>query len=229
MNKLQVTIFILIVIVFGVLFFTIQKSNSAKSSLLSPTPDPLPTGSEYLRVISPAPQQGVEGAQQQQQQQQPGAQTPQGTSSLYEGPLQERMPITLKTTKGDIKIDLYGSDTPNTVRNFLGKAQSGFYTNLTFHRVEDWVVQGGDPTGTGTGGGKITSELNDKPFTTGAVGLARTPASKEISNDSQFFIVKTDASHLNNEYVNFGMVTDGMDVVNAMAIGDRIIGITFGQ
>ena len=223
MTKMQIIIFVVLVVVFGLIFFTIQMNGSSKS-LLSPTPNPLPTGSEYFRPISP---QADQQAQQQQQQQVPPTQPPE--QATVEKPLAASMPATIKTSKGDIEVVLYGIDTPNTVRNFMTKSRNGFYNNLTFHRVEGWVIQGGDPTGTGTGGGKIASELNDKPFTTGALGLARTPASKEISNDAQFFIVKEDATHLNNDYVNFGQVTSGMDVVNKIKIGDKILGITINE
>lgn len=232
MTKMQIIISTLLLVVFGILFFTIQKTGTSSKSALSPTPDPLPTGSEYLRIISPQVQQGAQGQQQAQQQQtQQGSQVQQQAqpATLYQGELSESMNATIKTSKGDIQVVLYGADAPNTIRNFLGKAQSGYYSNLIFHRVEGWVVQGGDPTGTGTGGGKIASELNSKPFTTGALGLARTPASKEISNDSQFFIVKIDATHLNNDYVNFGMVTEGMEIVNSIAIGDKILSITLDE
>jgi peptidyl-prolyl cis-trans isomerase B (cyclophilin B) len=132
---------------------------------------------------------------------------------------------TIKTSKGDITIELYPDVAPKTVSNFASKAKSGYYANLTFHRVEDWVLQGGDPLGTGTGGGDMPTEFNDKPFTPGAVGVARR-SDPSVQNDSQFFIVKTDATFLNKQYTNFGMVTSGMDVVNKMEIGDKILSIT---
>src|SRR5690606_35868590 len=71
---------------------------------------------------------------------------------------------TVETSKGVIEMQLFPDDAPNTVANFGEKAKSGFYDNLTFHRVEDWVVQGGDPLGNGTGGGDMKTELNEKPF-----------------------------------------------------------------
>jgi len=132
---------------------------------------------------------------------------------------------TLKTSKGDIELTLYSKDAPNTVANFIHKANSGFYNNLTFHRVEDWVIQGGDPLGNGTGGGNMPTELNNKPFVVGSLGVARGQDIK-ISNDSQFFITKTDASWLNSQYTNFGVVAKGMDVANKIEIGDKILGIT---
>lgn len=128
---------------------------------------------------------------------------------------------TIKTTKGDITIEFYVSDAPKTVNNFVSKAKSGFYKNLTFHRVEDWVIQGGDPKGDGTGGENILTELNKKPFIAGSVGVARGPDIR-ISNDAQFFITKVDSPHLNGQYTNFGMVKNGMDVVQKIQIGDQI-------
>lgn len=130
----------------------------------------------------------------------------------------------IKTSKGNIVLQLYPSEAPKTVANFVAKAKSGYYANLTFHRVEDWVLQGGDPLGNGTGGGQMATELNSKSFVLGSLGVARGGDIK-VSNDSQFFIVKSDATWLDNQYTNFGIVTSGMDVVNKMVIGDKILEI----
>lgn len=131
----------------------------------------------------------------------------------------------INTSKGPITLQLYPQDAPKTVSNFVQKAKSGYYNNLTFHRVEDWVVQGGDPVGNGTGGGDMTTELNNRPFVVGSLGVARGPDIR-ISNDSQFFITKTEADWLDGQYTNFGIVTDGMDVVKQLKIGDKITSIT---
>ena len=131
----------------------------------------------------------------------------------------------IKTSKGDITLELYPQDAPNTVANFAKKATTNYYNNLTFHRVEDWVLQGGDPKGNGTGGGNMPTELNKKSFVKGALGVARGGDIK-ISNDSQFFICKKDSTFLDGQYTNFGMVTEGMDVVEKMAIGDKILSIS---
>jgi cyclophilin family peptidyl-prolyl cis-trans isomerase len=129
---------------------------------------------------------------------------------------------TVELTKGgSFTFALRADKAPQTVARFVGKARSGFYDNLTFHRVEDWVVQGGDPLGTGTGGNRVPSEYNDLPFVTGALGIARGP-DKAFNNDSQFFVVKKDSPHLNGDYTNFGLVSAGMDVVQGIKIGDRI-------
>lgn len=128
---------------------------------------------------------------------------------------------------GSFTIALRPDKAPKTVANFVAKATAGFYDGKTFHRVEDWVVQGGDPDGTGRGGGKMPSELNDLPFAKGAAGIARGPDIK-VNNDSQWFICKTDASWLNNQYSNFGQVTSGQDVVNGIRVGDKIKKVTIG-
>ena len=130
----------------------------------------------------------------------------------------------IDTDKGRIVAKLYTDASANvarTIANFEQKANSGYFDGLIFHRVEDWVVQGGDPTGTGSGGNQIPSEYNQLPFVTGALGVART-ADRTQMNDSQFFIVKRESPHLNGEYTNWGQVVEGMDVVNALAIGDKM-------
>ncbi len=136
--------------------------------------------------------------------------------------MQQSKPIaTIETSKGIIKLELYPNDAPNTVANFIEKANSGAYVGRTFHRVEGWVIQGGDPDGNGRGGGKMKAEYNNLPFNAGALGIAR-GGDKNINNADQFFITKNAASWLNGEYTNFGQVTEGMEVVNAIAIGDKI-------
>ncbi len=135
----------------------------------------------------------------------------------------------IKTKDGEMLIKLYSKETPNTVVNFINKAYSGFYNNLIFHRViPGFMAQGGDPTGTGTGGGKQKSELNDIPFVRGSLGLARTAETDQISNDSQFFICFTNqgCEHLTGDYVNFGEVISGLDVLDKIQQGDKIIEIT---
>jgi len=131
---------------------------------------------------------------------------------------------TISTTKGEIEITFFADAAPNTVKNFVEKSLTGYYNNLTFHRVEDWVAQGGDPLGNGTGGGQMPTELNNNPFIRGSVGVARRD-NIEISNDSQFFITKSDSPHLDKLYTNFGQVSSGLDVVDSLQIGDKILSI----
>ncbi len=115
---------------------------------------------------------------------------------------------------------------PKTVANFAKKVAAGFYDGLTFHRVvPGFVAQGGDPKGTGTGGGDQPTELSDLPFTYGAVGVAR-GGNIEISNDSQWFVCTGHAPHLNGQYTNFGQITMGQDVVDRLKVGAKIKSIT---
>ena len=183
----------------------------------------LPTGADVLKVISTtAPQQQV----QQQVQGQTDVNTQAAVVPTFgvEEDIKASYSAVIKTSKGDINLTLFGKDAPNTVKNFITKAKSGYYKELLFHRVEDWVVQGGDPKGDGTGGGQMQTEINNLPFVEGSLGVARRGDIK-VSNDSQFFITKSESSHLNGQYTNFGIVTNGMDVVKKMEIGDKILGI----
>jgi peptidyl-prolyl cis-trans isomerase B (cyclophilin B) len=152
--------------------------------------------------------------------------TPTPTRSLSSAPpVSAASKATVELAKGgSFTFTLRPDKAPQTVARFAQKARSGFYDGLIFHRVEDWVVQGGDPTGTGTGGSQVPSEYNDLPFVAGAVGIARQPDPARM-NDSQFFVVKVAARHLDRQYANFGLVTAGMDVVSAIRIGDKIKGI----
>jgi cyclophilin family peptidyl-prolyl cis-trans isomerase len=132
--------------------------------------------------------------------------------------------MTIETAKGRVVLKLYtepGAGVSKTIANFTTKANSGYFDGLTFHRVEDWVVQGGDPMGTGTGGGNMPSEYNQIPFTAGSLGVVR-GGDPAINNDSQFFILKADTFLLNGQYTNFGQVVEGMDVVNRLSIGDKM-------
>ena len=155
------------------------------------------------------------------------AATPGGTATKSPSP--SPTPSSAPATKATVELAKGGTFTftlrpdkaPQTVARFAEKSRSGFYNDKIFHRVEDWVVQGGDPLGTGTGGEKVPSEYNDLSFKLGSVGIARgqDPA---INNGSQWFIVKKDSTFLDKQYTNFGIVTSGMEVVNAVQIGDKI-------
>jgi peptidyl-prolyl cis-trans isomerase B (cyclophilin B) len=149
--------------------------------------------------------------------------SPSGQPQGAPQPITSANPVaTIELEKGGIiKIQLLPSSAPSTVVNFTKHANTGDYDQLIFHRVEDWVVQGGDPKGNGTGGGNQPTELSQTPFKIGAVGIARGGDIK-VSNDMQFFIVKKDSNFLNGQYTNFGQVIDGMDIVTKVAIGDKI-------
>lgn len=139
--------------------------------------------------------------------------------------------MVIETSLGTIVCSLAtdaSAGVSKTIANFEQKANSGFFDGLKFHRVEPWVIQGGDPTGTGSGGNKIASEYNNLPFNPGALGVARGP-DRRLNSDCQFFIVKTDANFLNGDYTNFGQVIEGMDVVKRIAIGDKMNKVTIEE
>lgn len=133
--------------------------------------------------------------------------------------------MVVDTNKGSISINLYQVAAPKTIQNYIEKSNAGFYNGLTFHRVEDWVVQGGDPKGTGTGGGKIPTELSSIPFKEGSVGVAR-GQDINMSNDAQFFICTKDCDWLTGQYTIFGQVTKGLEIAKSIEIGDTITSVT---
>jgi peptidyl-prolyl cis-trans isomerase B (cyclophilin B) len=136
--------------------------------------------------------------------------------------------LAIETDKGCIVAKLYtdpSDGVSKTIANFEEKARSGYFNGLTFHRVEDWVIQGGDPAGNGTGGGTMLSEYNQIPFEIGSLGVAR-GMDLSLNNDSQFFIVKADSPHLNGQYTNWGHVLEGMEAVSQIKVGDKINKLT---
>lgn len=147
--------------------------------------------------------------------------------SVTSEPIQGRPRVEINTAKGKIVLELRPDVAPKTVANYLGKWSKGECNNLTFHRVEDWVVQGCDPKGDGTGGNStLPTENSSESFSTGALGVARKAVPADVSNDSQFFIVKKDSAFLDGQYTYFGKVLSGMDIVNNLAIGDKILSTT---
>lgn len=134
----------------------------------------------------------------------------------------------IETGYGNIYIELYAADAPGTVMNFEKLANSGFYDGITFHRVEPgFVVQGGDPEGTGRGGPgySIKAEINSKKHVKGTVAMAR----KQIDMDSagsQFYICLNDQPRLDGKYTVFGQVIEGMNLVEKIAIGDKMNNVT---
>src|SRR5205823_9994529 len=127
----------------------------------------------------------------------------------------------MQTNHGTIELELFDDDAPKTVENFTKLARDGFYDGVIFHRViQDFMIQGGDPTGTGSGGPGYTfeDEFNDHPVERGALAMANAGPN---TNGSQFFIVTADACPwLDGKHTVFGRVTDGMDVVDAISAVD---------
>src|SRR5919107_1313401 len=129
---------------------------------------------------------------------------------------------TLHTNAGEIKVELFDDDAPKTVENFRTLAGDGFYDGLSFHRViPDFMVQGGCPQGTGTGGPGYTfeDEINDHKIVRGTLAMANAGPD---TNGSQFFIVTAQATPwLDGKHTAFGQVTSGQDVVDAISAVDR--------
>src|SRR3954471_9926722 len=128
---------------------------------------------------------------------------------------------TMRTNQGDIVLELFDEDAPKTVDNFKKLAGQGFYDGVIFHRViRDFMIQGGDPTGTGTGGPGYTfeDEINDHKIARGALAMANAGPN---TNGSQFFIVTTpEAQWLDGKHTVFGRVVEGMDVVDRIEAAD---------
>jgi len=137
----------------------------------------------------------------------------------------------IKTSKGDIVIALNSKDAPLSVTNFKQLADAGFYNGLTFHRVEPgFVIQGGDPQGTGTGGPGYTipAEIGLK-HTKGALAWARTGDQvnpERRSSGSQFYITLEPVPFLDGQYTVFGQTISGMDVVEKISVGDKMDSVT---
>jgi peptidylprolyl isomerase/peptidyl-prolyl cis-trans isomerase B (cyclophilin B) len=135
--------------------------------------------------------------------------------------------VTMKTTKGTIKFTLLPQYAPLTVENFIKLAKKKFYDGLTFHRVvPGFVIQGGDPAGNGSGGPgwTIKGEFSERKHLLGTVAMARTPDPN--SAGSQFYICLGALPSLDGQYATFGQVFDGLDVVQKIVVGDKMLKVT---
>jgi peptidyl-prolyl cis-trans isomerase B (cyclophilin B) len=138
---------------------------------------------------------------------------------------------TFDTTRGTIVCELFPKDAPNTVNNFVGLARDKFYDGTSFHRViADFMIQGGDPEGTGRGGPgyKFADELKNNPrrHKIGSLSMANAGPN---TNGSQFFITHIATDWLDGKHTVFGQVTSGQDVVNAVKQGDKLKTLTITE
>lgn len=145
--------------------------------------------------------------------------------------LKKKYRATLETNRGKIVIDLAPQYAPKTVNNFVFLARQGFYDGVTFHRViSNFMIQGGDPTGTGRGGPgyRFEDEFAGNPLKheTGVLSMANAGPG---TNGSQFFITHAPQPHLNGKHTVFGQVTQGQDVVNAIRQGDVMSKVTIEE
>jgi peptidyl-prolyl cis-trans isomerase B (cyclophilin B) len=137
--------------------------------------------------------------------------------------------VNMETNKGTIMIALYPKYAPITVNNFVSLANDGYYDSVVFHRViSNFMIQGGDPTGTGRGGPgyKFQDEFNGNPLRHDGPGVLSMANAGPGTNGSQFFITHSAQPHLDNRHTVFGKVTSGQDVVNAIRQGDTMTKVT---
>ncbi len=136
----------------------------------------------------------------------------------------------IKTTAGDIKLELYGKETPLTVANFVNLARRGYYDGIVFHRViANFMIQGGDPTGTGSGGPGYRFEDEFVPqLRHNSAGILSMANAGPGTNGSQFFITHLPTPHLDDHHTVFGKVVDeaSQDAVNAVRQGAKIVSVT---
>ncbi|MFO7684042.1 MAG: peptidylprolyl isomerase [Chloroflexota bacterium] len=136
---------------------------------------------------------------------------------------------TMTTNKGDMVIELYPQFAPVTVNNFVFLIREGYYDGVSFHRViSNFMIQGGDPTGTGRGGPgyRFQDEFKGNPLRHDGPGVLSMANAGPGTNGSQFFITHSAQPHLDNRHTVFGKVTSGIDVVNSIRQGDSITAVT---
>src|SRR3989344_3753626 len=222
-QKILGVLLILFMIGAGI-YFTVSKFKQEVSNVTS-SPSPTPQALNFLFNQTPQSTGGQQSGQQPTSQsrsqelplsrnkrltQFPGTLTPES--------LQNKKAV-IQTAKGIIQLQIY-PEASQAASNFMILAANGFYDGLTFHRVEDWVAQGGDPTGTGSGGPGY--QFPDEPVTRAYVkGIVAMANSGPNTNGSQFFILKQDYP-LQPNYTIFGQVISGMDIVENIRVGDVI-------
>lgn len=136
--------------------------------------------------------------------------------------------VSMNTSKGIIEIELYPEHAPKTVNNFVFLAKEGYYDGIVFHRViNDFMVQGGDPTGTGRGGPgyKFEDEFKNNPLKHERCVISMANAGPN-TNGSQFFITHSPQPHLNGKHTVFGKVKNGQDIVDLIVQGDKMDQVT---
>lgn len=232
-QRLLAAVLILLLLGGASYFAYIRFTKEVNEALASPSPSSSPLDFLFNQTPPPSFPQAQSTQQTLQIKPKPSAQvTPQPSPTelpleknkrlsqfpgiLTDQSLQNKKAV-IQTSKGIIQIQIY-PETKLASSNFMVLAAEGFYNNLTFHRVEDWVIQGGDPEGSGRGGPgyQFNDEPVNRPYIRGVVAMAN---SGPNTNGSQFFILKKD-SPLQPNYTIFGTVISGMDIVEKITPGD---------
>lgn len=233
-NQKVLGMLLILVLVGAGIYFTASKFKQEISNV-SASPSPSPSNLEFLFNQTPPPAPPLAGpASRQPFDNAQGKQQPSSQPSPTELPLSKNKRLSqfpglltpeslrnkkavIQTAKGLIQLQIYPEATM-AASNFMILAANGFYDGLTFHRVEDWVVQGGDPDGDGTGGPGY--QFPDEPVTRAYVkGIVAMANAGSNTNGSQFFILKKDYP-LQPNYTIFGMVISGQDIVEKLSAGD---------
>lgn len=239
MDNRKTNFFILVIILFitvlgGYKIFTDANSEQLTTPSVSPSPSAQASITTELNLINeqtsalqatditntqtPAPQQTQQTTQQVKQYR--------AFPGILEASELTNKKAVIKTNKGSIEFEIYAG-APKAASNFIFLTKDGFYDGLTFHRVENWVVQGGDPTGTGRGnpGYLFEDEPVKKQYTKGTVAMANAGPN---TNGSQFFILTRDTP-LEPKYTIFGKIITGQEIVDNMNIGDVMQQVTIEQ
>lgn len=200
-------------------FSKFKQEVSSASALSSPSPSPSALDFAFNKTPAPAQQQQPQSSELPLSKNKKLAQFP---GSLKPEILENKKAI-IQTSKGMIQLQIYPEATM-AASNFILLSANGFYDGLTFHRVEDWVIQGGDPTGTGSGGPgyQFPDEPVSREYVEGIVAMAN---SGPNTNGSQFFILKK-GTPLPPNYTIFGQVLSGQDVVSKISVGDIMQKVT---
>lgn len=220
---------ILVIFIIGASIFFVFTKFKQDISSISASPTPTPQGLDFIFNRTPTPQPINQQTQTVQSQPKPSElpllknkKLPQFPGILTEESLQSKKAV-IQTAKGVIQIEIF-PETKLASSNFMILSANGFYDGLVFHRVEDWVVQGGDPLGNGTGGPgyQFPDELVTRAYARGIVAMAN---SGPNTNGSQFFILKKD-SPLQPAYTIFGQVISGQEVIDQLTVGDIMQKVT---
>jgi len=219
-NEKLLGVFLIFFVIGATIYIAVnQFKQEVKDATASPTPSP---SSLVFNQASSAPQ-----AQQPQPSQLPLAKNKQLAQfpGIVPDDLRQNKKAMIQTSKGIIELEIYPEAT-KAASNFMILASNGFYDGLKFHRVEDWVIQGGDPLGTGSGGPgyQFEDEPVTRPYNVGIVAMANAGPN---TNGSQFFIMKKDTP-LQPDYTIFGAVISGQDVVDKIAVGDVMQKVIIG-